>query len=40
MYKRRISGYNQANIKITVDGLSAADVVSRIVKKLNNYDKF
>ena len=40
MYKRRISGYNQANIKITVDELSAADVVSRIVKKLNNYDKF
>ena len=40
MYKRRISSYNQANIKITVDGLSAADVVSRIVKKLNNYDKF
>ncbi len=40
MYKSRISSYNQANIKITVDGLSAADVVSRIVKKLNNYDKF
>ena len=40
MYESRISGYNQANIKITVDGLSAADVVSRIVKKLNNYDKF
>ena len=40
MYKSRISGYNQANLKITVDGLSAADVVSRIVKKLNNYDKF
>ena len=40
MYKTRISGYNQANIKITVDGLSATDVVSRIVKKLNNYDKF
>ena len=39
MYKTRISGYNQANLKITVDGLSAADVVSRIVNKLNNYDK-
>ena len=40
MYNNRVSGYNQANIKISVDELSTADVVSKIVKKLNNYDKF
>ena len=40
MYNNRISRYNQANIKIPVDELSTADVVSEIVKKLNDYDKF
>ncbi len=40
MYNKRISGYKQANIRVTVDQLSSADVVSRIVKKLNNYGKF
>lgn len=40
MYNNRILGYNQANIKIPVDELSTADVVSKIVKKLKNYDKF
>ena len=34
MYKNRISNYNQADIKITVNGLPAGDVVSRIIKKL------
>ena len=40
MYYKRISGYNEASIRITVDELSAADVVSRIVKKLDDYGKF
>jgi len=35
MYNHRISNYNQANIKISVDELPAGDIVSRIIKKLN-----
>ena len=38
MYKNRINNYNQADIKISVDELSASDIVSRIIKKLN-YEK-
>ena len=39
MYKNRITNYNQADIKISVDELPAGDIVSRIIKKLN-YEKF
>ena len=39
MYKNRITNYNQADIKISVDQLPAGDIVSRIIKKLN-YEKF
>ena len=39
MYKNRITNYNQADIKISVNELPAGDVVSRIIKKLN-YEKF
>ena len=38
MYKNRIINYNQADIKISVNNLTAGDVVSRIIKKLN-YEK-
>ena len=38
MYKNRITNYNQADIKISVDELPAGDIVSRIIKKLN-YEK-
>ena len=38
MYKNRVSNYNQADIKISVNELPAGDVVSRIIKKLN-YEK-
>ena len=38
MYKNRITNYNQADIKISVNELPAGDVVSRIIKKLN-YEK-
>ena len=35
MYKNRINNYNHADIKISVDELSASDIISRIIKKLN-----
>ena len=38
MYKNRITNYNQADIKISVNNLTAGDIVSRIIKKLN-YEK-
>jgi len=38
MYKNRIINYNQADIKISVNNLTAGDIVSRIIKKLN-YEK-
>ena len=34
-YKNRINNYNHADIKISVDELSASDIISRIIKKLN-----
>ena len=34
MYKNRITNYNQADIKISVDQLPAGDIVSRIIKKI------
>ena len=38
MYKNRINNYNHADIKISVDELSASDIISRIIKKLNLWE--
>ncbi len=39
MYKDRIEKYNNADIKILVDGLSINQIVSKIIEKLNYYEK-
>ena len=39
MYKDRIEKYNKADIKILVDGLSINEIISKIICKLNGYEK-
>ena len=39
MYNKRIINYNQALIKINVDNLSIQDVITEIIKNLDNYAK-
>ena len=39
MYKDRLEKYNKADIKILVDGLSINEIISKIIEKLNCYEK-
>ena len=40
MHKKRIRGYEKADIKISVDGLTLTDIVKRIIHKLKYYEKY
>ncbi|MFL2660466.1 MAG: shikimate kinase [Alphaproteobacteria bacterium] len=39
MHDKRIKGYEKADIKISVDGLTLTDIVKRIIHKLKYYEK-
>ena len=39
MHEKRIKGYEKADIKISVDGLTLTDIVKRIIHKLKYYEK-
>ena len=40
MHEKRIRGYEKADIKISVDGLTLTDIVKRIIHKLKYYEKY
>ena len=39
MHEKRIRGYEKADLKISVDGLTLTDIVKRIIHKLKYYEK-
>ena len=40
MHEKRIRGYEKADLKISVDGLTLTDIVKRIIHKLKYYEKY
>lgn len=39
MYENRKENYNRSDIKILVDGISAKDIIQKIINKLTHYEK-